>query len=37
MFISGHPNSRFVTLKMHDMLGREVKTLVNEVKTAGYH
>ncbi|MBX7041428.1 MAG: T9SS type A sorting domain-containing protein [Ignavibacteria bacterium] len=31
------PNSRFVTLKVYDMLGREVKTLVNEMKTAGFH
>ena len=31
------PNSGFVTLKVYDMLGREVKTLVNEVKTAGFH
>ncbi len=29
------PNSGFVTLKVYDMLGREVKTLVNEFKTAG--
>ena len=31
------PNSGFVTLKVYDMLGREVKTLVNEMKTAGFH
>ena len=31
------PNSGFVTLKVYDMLGREVKTLVNQMKTAGYH
>ena len=37
MFISGDPKSGFVTLIVHDMLGREVKTLMNEVKTAGYH
>ncbi|MBX7041313.1 MAG: T9SS type A sorting domain-containing protein [Ignavibacteria bacterium] len=31
------PNSGFVTLKVYDMLGRQVKTLVNEMKTAGFH
>ena len=31
------PNSGFVMLKVYDMLGREVKTLVNEMKTAGFH
>ena len=31
------PKSGFVTLKVYDMLGREVKTLVNEMKTAGFH
>ena len=31
------PGDGFVTLKVYDMLGREVKTLVNEMKTAGYH
>lgn len=29
------PNDGFVTLKVYDILGREVKTLVNEPKTAG--
>lgn len=29
------PNSGFVTLKVYDILGKEVATLVNEVKTAG--
>ena len=29
------PNSQFVTLKVYDMLGREVTTLVNEGKPAG--
>jgi hypothetical protein len=29
------PKQGFVTLKIFDVLGREVKTLVNEVKTAG--
>ncbi len=29
------PVSGFVTLKLYDMLGREVKTLVNEMRTAG--
>ena len=31
------PSDGIVTLKVFDMLGREVKTLVNEFKTAGYH
>jgi len=31
------PNSNDVTLKVLDILGREVRTLVNEVKTAGEH
>jgi len=30
------PKQGFVSLKIYDMLGREVKTLVNEVKQAGY-
>ncbi|HEX9655926.1 MAG TPA: T9SS type A sorting domain-containing protein [Bacteroidota bacterium] len=30
-------NSNVVTLKVFDILGREVRTLVNEVKTAGEH
>ena len=29
------PKQGFVTLKIYDVLGREVKTLVNEVKSAG--
>lgn len=29
------PKSGFVTLKVYDMIGKEVATLVNEVKTAG--
>jgi|GEM_PF-3473252 len=29
------PNDGFVTLKIYDMLGREVKTLVNEFKSQG--
>lgn len=29
------PHNGFVTLKIYDMLGREVKTLVNEFQTAG--
>ena len=29
------PKSGFVTLKIYDMLGREIRTLVNEVKSAG--
>ena len=31
------PDDGFVTIKVYDILGREVKTLVNEMKTAGYH
>ncbi|MBI1937818.1 MAG: T9SS type A sorting domain-containing protein [Ignavibacteriales bacterium] len=31
------PEAGFVTLKVYDMLGREVVELVNENKTAGYH
>jgi hypothetical protein len=27
----------FVTLKVYDILGREVKTLVNELQSAGNH
>ncbi|MFC2135688.1 T9SS type A sorting domain-containing protein [Bacteroidota bacterium] len=30
-------NSGFVTLKIYDSLGREIHTLVNEQKTAGFH
>jgi len=29
------PNDGFVSLKVYDMLGREVKTLVNDIKTKG--
>ena len=29
------PNLGFVSLKVYDVLGREVKTLVNEIKPAG--
>jgi len=29
------PNSEFVTLKVYDVLGNEVATLVNEEKPAG--
>ena len=31
------PKSGLVTLKIYDIVGREVSTLVNEVKTAGSH
>ena len=31
------PKSSQVTLKIYDVLGKEVKTLVNEFKDAGYH
>jgi hypothetical protein len=31
------PNDGIVTIKVYDILGRELKTLVNEMKTAGYH
>ncbi|KUO59947.1 hypothetical protein APF79_09235 [bacterium BRH_c32] len=31
------PKSGFVTLKVYDLLGREVSTLVNEIKDAGRH
>ncbi len=31
------PNDGMVTLKVYDALGREVRTLVNEYKTAGRH
>ena len=30
-------NSRFVSLKVYDVLGREVATLLNEEKPEGYH
>ena len=31
------PKQDFVTLKIYDILGREIKTLVNEYRIAGYH
>jgi len=31
------PNSGFVTLRIYDILGREVKTLINERQSAGVH
>ena len=31
------PKERFVTLKIYDILGKEVMTLVNENKQAGYY
>ncbi len=31
------PNDGIVTIKVYDILGREMKMLVNEMKTAGYH
>jgi len=31
------PNGNWVTLKVFDVLGREVATLVNEVKAPGEH
>jgi hypothetical protein len=31
------PRQGFVSLKIYDMLGREVKTLVNEIKTVGFY
>jgi hypothetical protein len=31
------PSDGIVTLIVYDILGRELKTLVNEMKTAGYH
>jgi hypothetical protein len=34
---AGMADGRFVTLRIFDMLGREVATLVNEFKNAGYH
>ncbi|MBM4171298.1 MAG: T9SS type A sorting domain-containing protein, partial [Ignavibacteria bacterium] len=31
------PENGFVTIKVYDILGKEVATLVNENKQAGYH
>ncbi|MEI7483159.1 MAG: T9SS type A sorting domain-containing protein [Ignavibacteriota bacterium] len=31
------PKQGFITLKVYDIIGREIKTLVNEVKQAGYY
>ncbi|MBX7041522.1 MAG: T9SS type A sorting domain-containing protein [Ignavibacteria bacterium] len=31
------PSDGIVTIKVYDMLGRELKTLVHEMKTAGYY
>jgi len=31
------PKQSFVILKIYDMLGREVETLVNDVKAPGYY
>ena len=31
------PKSSYVTIKIYDSLGREIKTLVNEEKSAGYY
>ena len=31
------PKDGFVTIKVYDMLGKEVATLVNETKSGGYH
>jgi hypothetical protein len=31
------PKDVFVSVKIYDLLGREIKTLVNEYKQAGYH
>ena len=31
------PNDGIVTIKVYDILGRELKILVNDMKTAGYH
>jgi tetratricopeptide (TPR) repeat protein len=31
------PRDGIVTIKVYDILGRELNTLVNEMKTAGYH
>ncbi len=31
------PNSGFVTLKIYDLIGREIETIINENRTAGIH
>ncbi len=31
------PENGFVTIKVYDMLGKEIATLVNENKSAGYY
>lgn len=31
------PQNSFVTLKIYDLLGTEISTLVNEDRVAGYH
>ena len=31
------PDNSDVTIKIYDMLGREVTTLINQQSTAGYH
>ncbi|MGA8262926.1 MAG: T9SS type A sorting domain-containing protein, partial [Ignavibacteriaceae bacterium] len=31
------PNTSDVTIRIYDMLGREVTTLINQQTTAGYH
>ena len=33
----GISNPGFVSLKVYDILGNEIKTLVNEIKSAGYY
>ena len=33
----GISNLGFVSLKVYDILGNEIKTLVNEIKPAGYY
>ena len=33
----GISNSEFVSLKVYDVLGKEVRTLINEFKPAGHH
>ena len=31
------PSTQYTVLKIYDVLGKEVKTLVNEIKPAGYY